>query len=89
MYAKISDIDTEFSKDDANREHYNLPLFAKPQVEPTDEDISKENITTLLKTLQAKTESIKHQMRSTMKANGHTLALMMTDHLQAVIKEKV
>ena len=71
LYAKINDIDTQFSKDNANREHYNLPSFTK-QLQPMDEEISKENITTLLKTLDAKTESIKHQMRSTMKANGQT-----------------
>ena len=84
LYAKINNIDTQFSKDDANREHYNLPSFTKPQVQPMDEEISKENITTLPKTLEAETESTKHQMRSTMKANGQTdlaLALMMTDHL--------
>ena len=51
-----------------------------------DEEINKENITSLLRTLEAKTESTKHIMRSMMKANGQTLALMMTDHLQAVIK---
>ena len=72
IYAKINDIDMQFSKDDTNREHYNLPPFAKLQVQPTDEEINKEHITMLLKDLEAEAETIKHQMKSTMKANGHT-----------------
>ena len=32
IYAKINEINTQFSKDDANRKHYNLPSFAKPQI---------------------------------------------------------
>ena len=31
IYSKIAKIDMQFSRDDANREHYKLPLFAKPQ----------------------------------------------------------
>ena len=54
MYTKFNKIDTQFSKDDANREHYNLQLFAKPQVQPTDKQINKEHITTLLKELRHK-----------------------------------
>ena len=34
---KINDIDMQFSKDDTNRDHYNLPSFAKPQIQSTDE----------------------------------------------------
>ena len=72
IYAKINEIDTQFSKDDANREHYNLASLEKPQVQPTDKEINQEYITTLLKHLDAETEAIKHQMKSTMKANGQT-----------------
>ena len=72
LYTKINNIDTQFSKDDTNREHSNLPSFVKPQVQPTNEKINRENITTLLKTLEAETKSIKCQMRSMMEANGQT-----------------
>ena len=88
IYAKINEIYTHFSKDNANREHYNLPLFTKPQVQHRDEEVNKEHITMLLKDLDAETEK-KHQMQSTMKANGQVLALKMTDHQWAVTKKKV
>ena len=67
-----NDIDTQFSQDDTNREHYNLPSFVKTHIQPTDEEINRESLTTILKTLEAKTENIKHQMKSTMKAKSQT-----------------
>ena len=70
IYTKIREIDTQFSMDDANMEHYKLPPFAKPQIQPTDEEIKKEHISTLMKTFDAEAENIKQQMRATMRANG-------------------
>ena len=62
----------QFNKDDANRVHYKLPPFLKPQVHHTDKEINKEHITMLLKDIDAKTEMIKCQMKSTIKASGQT-----------------
>ena len=60
IYTKIREIDTQFSKDDTNREHYKLPPFAKPQTQPTDEEMNKEHISTQIKTSDAEVET--HQM---------------------------
>ena len=70
IYTKIADIDIQFSKDKANREHYNLPPFVKPQTQLSDKELYKENITTLIKMFDTETETIKHQMQSTMRATG-------------------
>ena len=42
----------------------------KPQTQPSDEEMDKENIiATLMKMFDAETETIKHQMQSTLRAN--------------------
>ena len=70
IYTKINSIDTQFSQDDANREHYKLP-FTKPQTQPTDEEINKESISTIMKAFNTEAENIK-QIHSTMKENRQT-----------------
>ena len=70
IYTKIKEINTQFSKDDANREHYKLPPFAKPQTQPTEEEMDKESIAILMKSFEAEIEHIKRQMKATLRVNG-------------------
>ena len=42
----------------------------KPQTQPTDEELNKEHISMLMKMFDAETETIKCQMKATMRLNG-------------------
>ena len=42
----------------------------KPQTQPTDEEMEKEHISTLMKVFSVETEAIKCQMKVMMRANG-------------------
>ena len=79
IYTRIREIDTQFSKDDTNREHYKLPPFAKPQTQLTDEEMNKEHISALMKMFDAEAETIKCQIKATMRANGQAESSMDDD----------
>ena len=69
LYTRINNIDRQFKQDDANREHYKLPPFAKPQIHPTDEEINKESIIMNIRNFEAEVENIHREMCTMMKAN--------------------
>ena len=59
IYTKINSIDTQFSQDYTNREHYKLSPFVKPPKQPTDEEINKESISSIMKAFNTKVENTK------------------------------
>ena len=70
IYMKIKEIDTQFSMNDANREHYKLPSFVKPQTQPIEEEVNNKHVSTLMTIFDAEAENIKWQMKATMRANS-------------------
>ena len=50
LYAKIRDLDMQFSLNNVYREHHKLSAFTKPQIQLLDEEINKENPNTIMNT---------------------------------------